>query len=220
MLGCAAAVLGPPPVSSSARSSGASSSSWSSFFPGVVLGLVLGATPIAPLLVFTTDAHRGQRWRGLVAEEVHTSDLLASASELWTVQHRVELERADIDHVATAAAGVLAIETKWMSTWDPSWAERHLAQTRWGAGKIRSVMRSTVVGQPDVPVHAVLVVWGGALAQLGSDVREVDGVVVIPAAGLRRGPGRAPASGGSCGAPDREERRSRRRPVPGPSIPS
>lgn len=154
--------------------------SWTMVVPGVALGFAVATSVFAPLVIFLTNDGHGVRWRGLLAEEVHTGELLAEAGAVWTVQHRVELERFDVDHVATTASGVLAVETKWMTTSDPKWVAKHLAQTRRAAATVQSLMRSANVGHPTVNVHAVLVVWGGATAQLGRTVREVDGVIVIP----------------------------------------
>ncbi len=155
------------------------------FWVGMVLGVALAVGPSAVLVGFMNDERRFVRYWGIVVEEDDSRKLLETSPVVWTVQHRVEFHGFDVDHVVTTPAGVLAVETKWMSRWDPSWTAQHRQQALRGARSVRALLRSK--GFPGLEVRAVLVVWGPASKDL-PDEHVLDGVLVLPgpraAAGL------------------------------------
>jgi hypothetical protein len=99
----------------------------------------------------------------------------------WRVVNNVTFLSMDIDHVAIGPKGVVAIETKYISSPSDVTEEgragplgRPVDQAKLGARRIRLLLKSEGM---DVSVAPALAVWGPGSEQLTEDV--IDGVVVL-----------------------------------------
>ena len=113
--------------------------------------------------------------------ESFTREVLASREFGWPFLDDVPMEKRNIDHVAVSPRAVLAIETKFVGA-GRQWATDHYREAamdgaRASARSVRSILRSQGVG--DVPVEAVLMIWGPSARQLENDWAVVDEVHVV-----------------------------------------
>ena len=119
---------------------------------------------------------------GIGAEE-QTAEVLRKRARQhsWTVVNHVLLFKRDIDHVLVTPAGIVAVETKFRSTWPPN--DDHLASIVRSAKSTAHdlALRLDVAEQG---VKAVVVVWGPDLDD-DTEIEQHGAVVVCP--GLRLG---------------------------------
>ena len=113
--------------------------------------------------------------------ESFTREVLENREFGWPFLDDVPMEKRNIDHVAISPCAVLAIETKFVGA-GRQWAtDRHreaaMDDARSSARSVRSILLSQ--GVKDVPVDAVLMIWGPGAGQLENDWAIVDGVHVV-----------------------------------------
>ena len=113
--------------------------------------------------------------------ESFTREVLVSREFGRPFLDNVPMEKRNIDHVAVSPRAVLAIETKFVGA-GRQWATDHYREAamdgaRASARSVRSILRSQGVG--DVPVEAVLMIWGPSARQLENDWAVVDEVHVV-----------------------------------------
>jgi hypothetical protein len=113
--------------------------------------------------------------------ESFTREALPGRQFGWPVVDDVAMEHRNIDHVAVTPRAVLAIETKFVGA-GRQWAtdryrEASMDDARLSARSGRYVLLCR--GVKDVPVEAVLMVWGPGAGQLENDWELVDGVHVV-----------------------------------------
>jgi hypothetical protein len=113
--------------------------------------------------------------------ESFTREALAGRQFGWPVVDDVAMGHRNIDHVAVTPRAVLAIETKFVGA-GRQWAtdryrEASMDDARLSARSVRYVLLCR--GVKDVPVEAVLMVWGPGAGQLENDWELVDGVHVV-----------------------------------------
>jgi hypothetical protein len=169
------------------------STSWRSrrrSFRGFLDGFVV-ATWLAT--VFVIAAVNSGSWPKLwgAAGETFTADEFARTrrrKQGWRIFHGLRIGGIEIDHIAVGPGGILAVETKFVSSgrWrltatgiagaigDP------LKQTRISREKAQTFLRvSTTGGQLPVDVIAVLVVWGPGSPPIPGGHAELEGVHVF-----------------------------------------
>jgi hypothetical protein len=101
--------------------------------------------------------------RGVERGEPFMRELLAGRRFGWPVVHDVPMERRHIDHVAVGPRGVLAIETKSVrGCWAPV-GDQPLSVMGLGWCPVKrpfGAVDPSCQGITDVPVQAVLTLWG------------------------------------------------------------
>jgi hypothetical protein len=82
---------------------------------------------------------------------------------------------------------VVAVETKRLRHWrdlGETVRAKHMRQARQGADSTRSLLRSTnIAALPEVPVEAVLVLWGGAVDDFNEGPVRLDDTLTVLRAG-------------------------------------
>lgn len=172
-------------------------------FRGYVLGgshvAFIGALVLTPRLLFLVHAPRAiHHVRGAWGEDF-TREEIAWAKRrklVWGSVDSLETARGDVDHlVVTRRGGVLAIDSKWRSTRDPSQTRMNAASATKAAGQARSVLRSRGLLDRDraarhrldadtVTVRPVVVIWGSMQKEVTPGLT-VDGVPVVAGSELR-----------------------------------
>ena len=150
--------------------------------PGMVRGFFAGALVTSwAWMVFVTALIRTYPVTMGEWGESFTREVLQSRDFGWPFLDDVPMERRNIDHVAVSPRAVLAIETKFVGA-GRQWAtDRHREAAMDGARSSARSVRSILLahGVRDVPVEAVLMVWGPGARQLENDWAVVDGVHVV-----------------------------------------
>lgn len=153
------------------------------FVSGAMFGAALGGYGaalhwIADLVCGDHNAKYGTVGEAATSEEFRSRRMRANG---WHIIDGVAFKRGDVDHVAIRLGLVVAVETKWTNT---PWFIRDdrldepgdvLYQARWGAAKIRHLLKSTI----EAEVHAVVAVWGKGAETLPRDVTFLDGVWIV-----------------------------------------
>jgi hypothetical protein len=150
--------------------------------PGVIRGFVAGALVTSwAWMVFVTSLIRTYPVTMGEWGESFTREVLAGREFGWPFLDDVPMEKRNIDHVAISPRAVLAIETKFVGAGRPWSTDRHREAAMDGARSSARSVRSILLSQgvKDVPVEAVLMIWGPGAGQLKNDWAIVDGVHVV-----------------------------------------
>jgi hypothetical protein len=162
----------------------------STFLRGFLDGFIV-ATWMAT--VFVIAAVSSGSWPKLwgAAGETFTADEFARTrrrKQGWRIFHGLRIGGIDIDHIAVGPGGILAIESKFVSSGRWRLTETGIAgaikdplmQARISRQKADAFLRvSTTGGQLPVDVLAVLVVWGPGCPSIPGGHAEVEGVHVF-----------------------------------------
>ncbi|WP_156399961.1 nuclease-related domain-containing protein [Phycicoccus sp. Soil748] len=149
---------------------------------GMVRGFVAGTLATSwAWMVFVTSLIRTYPVTMGEWGESFTREVLTSREFGWPFLDDVPMEKRNIDHVAVSPRAVLAMETKFVGA-GRQWATdryREVAMdgARSSARSVRSILLSQ--GFKDVPVEAVLMIWGPGAGQLENDWAVLDGVHVV-----------------------------------------
>jgi hypothetical protein len=131
------------------------------FLQGLITGGVIAAIVAMSIWAFLTTTGSQNRLVGALAEGSTKAELKAAAKagEIHGYVAHIELSGYDVDSLAVTASGVLAIETKWRRV-NPSARQlgRDVESALRATATTRSILRS--LGEADVPVHGLLVIWG------------------------------------------------------------
>jgi hypothetical protein len=167
-------------------------------FKGAGRWILVGATAASGFWLAVLVAVLFSGAAGLVmaiASEERTADTLRLLTRKgWRIVNGLRLRGdADIDHIAVGPAGVLVLETKWVSEPWPLEApakpfladslKRWAEQAKVGQWAVRNHFRGRL---GDAPVLTVLVVWTSDTFQKGHDWFDYDGVTVVPGLALGR----------------------------------
>ena len=135
---------------------------------------------VVTFVVLTLDGAQSTR-DGAEAERRSSHALRRLGKTGWRVVNNVNFLSMDIDHVAIGPDGVVAVETKYVSSASDVTDEgragflgRPVDQAKLGARRIRLLLKSEGM---DVAVAPALAVWGPGSFDLKDDV--IDGVVVL-----------------------------------------
>lgn len=108
---------------------------------------------------------------GIMAEQWTADELHGLDRKSWNVIHHVMLEYTDVDHVAVGPPGVIAVETKFRSSWERVDLDRMALdvarQRRDVAGRAR---------QKERDVRCVVAMWGPDVGE----ATQLHGVVFVP----------------------------------------
>ena len=146
---------------------------------GMVRGLVAGTLVASwAWMVFVTSLIRTYPVTMGEWGESFTRDALESREFGWPFLDDIPMEKRNIDHVAVSPRAVLAIETKFVGA-GRQWAtdryrEAAMDGARSSARSVRSILLAH--GVKDIPVEAVLMIWGPGARQLENDWAVMDGV--------------------------------------------
>ena len=113
---------------------------------------------------------------GIMAEQWTADELRRLDHRTWDVVHHVMLEQSDIDHVAVGPAGVVAVETKFRS----SWAHTDLHSVAFDAARQRRKLAARS-HQEASNVRCLVAMWG---PDVGDDPLDIHGVVLCPGRSL------------------------------------
>lgn len=152
------------------------------FLKGLFLGGLLVGGPALLWSWVVQVTGTAPTMMGDQAEQWTASELRKLAGG-WRVVNHFALGGGDIDHVAVGPAGALAVETKWSARpWDsPEGQQRqHRAATQ-AAANSRQLRLWYPFKSADVPVQAVVVLWGGQVRDWPPEqqIRTVDGVPTV-----------------------------------------
>lgn len=161
----------------------------SEYQQGLVDGLILmlGLSGVGLLFLMHTE---GLQQLGGAWGEERTAEILKTARKrghVWGWVDNIDLGGYDIDHIALAPGGVLALETKWKfrELGRGRWLNNDLHQAARNAEKARSVLRSKDIGTV-YEVTPVLVVWGKGSHEIADEGEIVDGVHLVAGADLEQ----------------------------------
>jgi hypothetical protein len=154
-----------------------------SFLKGFVVGAMLvgGASAVWSWTVQATGT--APTMMGDVAEQWTAAELRKLRAQGWRIVNHFVLATDDIDHVLIGPGGLYIVETKWSaSRWGSDFGQSRLESA---IGQATANARRIHLWQPvkslQVPVHAVVVLWGGAAEDLLDDepVQHAGGVTIV-----------------------------------------
>lgn len=154
----------------------------SAYQQGLVDGLLAMLWVAGTALLFLMHTEGLQELGGAWGEE-RTAEVLDKGrkrGDLWGALHQLDMGGYDIDHIAFAPSGVLALESKWKfrELGRGRWLNGDLHQAERNAHKVRSLLRSKDIGTV-YEVTPVLVVWGKGCEEITDGAEVVDGVEIV-----------------------------------------
>ncbi len=162
----------------------------SAFMRGLVLGVALVAAPGAVWIVAMQYTNTAPIMMGDQAEQWTAQELRRLTRRGWRLLNHFSLRVDDIDHVLLGPGGAYAVETKWSgSSWQSDYG---IARLREAIAQARENERALRLWHPfrsqQIPVSAVVVLWGRGLSKWSSEdqVRVINDVHVVAGPALRR----------------------------------
>ena len=162
----------------------------SAFLRGLALGVAVIAAPGAVWIFAMQYTNTAPIMMGEQAEQWTAQELRRLTRRGWRLVNHFALRSDDIDHVVVGPGGAFAVETKWNGS---SWRSDYgLARLHEAIAQASDNQRALRLWHPfkslEVPVSAVVVLWGRGLSKWSAQdqVRLIDGVHVVVGPALRR----------------------------------